>query len=209
MTRKGREPILPAHYRLDIIPARGKIQNVNYKPVPPDDAQPIPLEQRLQLLQVIDQNPQTTQAHLAAHLGVAVGTVNWYLKRMIAKGYIKIRRMQRRRLLYLITPRGLAEKSRLGVQYAQASLGLYRETRERALAFLVQVRRAGFDRVVIEGGGDLAEICRLTCLEQNVDVAKTGGGRGLPVLHVDGTQINLSLPEPAVAGRAKSPRRGL
>jgi len=45
-----------------------------------------------------------TQADLAARLGVAVGSVNWYLKRLINKGHIKVRQMKRRRLRYLITP---------------------------------------------------------------------------------------------------------
>ncbi len=181
---------------------------MNYKAPPSaDDNKRIPLEQRLQLLQVIDKNPQTTQADLAAHLGVAVGTVNWYIKRMISKGYIKIRRLHRRRLLYLITPRGLAEKSRLGVQYAQMSLRVYRQTRARAIDLLAQVRRAGFVAVVIEGGGDLAEICRLTCLEQNVRIAKATSGCALPVLQVDGAQIDLRLPTLPAASRVKSASR--
>src|SRR5574342_991133 len=97
------------------------------------NSKPIPLEQNLQLLTAVGQNPRVTQADLAAELGVAVGTVNWYLRRMIAKGCIKVRRMERRRLLYLLTPRGLAEKSRLGLRYVRTSLRTYRETRRRAL----------------------------------------------------------------------------
>lgn len=181
---------------------------MNYKaPTPSGDNKPIPIEQRLQLLTVIDANPQTTQADLAAHLGVAVGTVNWYLKRMISKGYVKIRRLQRRRLLYLITPRGLAEKSRLGVQYAQMSLRVYRETRARATDLLAQVQRAGFREVIVEGEGDLAEICRLTCLEQNIRVAQAASGCTSPVLLVNGAQIELRLPTAPAAGRVKSAPR--
>src|SRR5574341_171622 len=96
----------------------------------------VPLEYNLQLLEAIGQNPRVTQAGLATQLGIAVGTVNWYLKRLIARGFVKIQRMQRKRLLYLITPRGLAEKSRLGVLYMQASLQLYRQTRAQAIELL-------------------------------------------------------------------------
>jgi DNA-binding MarR family transcriptional regulator len=160
-----------------------------------DDSKPIPLEHNLQLLETIEENPQVTQADLAAQLGVAVGTVNWYLKRLISKGYVKIRRMQRKRLLYLITPRGIAEKSRLGVQYMRASLRVYRETREQAIQLLNQARRAGYDQVVIEGDADLAEICRLTCLEQDVKVAKAFSGAALPALEIDGARIRLVLPQ--------------
>jgi len=44
------------------------------------------VEYQLWLLEEIARNPDTTQADLAARLGVAVGSVNWYLKRLIKKG---------------------------------------------------------------------------------------------------------------------------
>ena len=69
--------------------------------------------QDLHILENIEKNPEITQADLAAQLGVAVGSVNWYLKRLVKKGYVKVTRMERRRLRYLITPQGIAEKTRL------------------------------------------------------------------------------------------------
>ena len=46
----------------------------------------------IHLLDQIERDPNVTQASLATQLGVAVGTVNWHLKRLIAKGYVKIKR---------------------------------------------------------------------------------------------------------------------
>lgn len=159
-----------------------------------NESQPIPLEHNLQLLETVAENPQVTQADLATQLGIAVGTVNWYIKRLIGKGYIKVRRMQRKRLLYLITPRGISEKSRLGVQYMQASLHVYRKTREQAIKLLAQARRAGYDQVVIKGNGDLGEICRLTCLEQGMRVAKSTQNGAVPLIQIEGTRMELVLP---------------
>ena len=48
------------------------------------------------LLEHIERDPDVTQASLAAQLGVAVGTVNWHLKRLVAKGYVKVKRAKRR-----------------------------------------------------------------------------------------------------------------
>ncbi len=159
-----------------------------------NESKPIPLEHNFQLLETIEQNPQVTQADLAAKLGIAVGTVNWYLKRLINKGYVKIRRMQRKRLLYLITPRGIAEKSRVGVLYMRGSLIVYRQTRAQALALLDQTRRAGYRQIVLKGDGDLGEICRLTCLEQSVQVAHSADTDVLPVIEVDGARLTLTMP---------------
>ena len=101
------------------------------------------------LLEEIERDPNVTQASLAAQLGVAVGTVNWYLKRLIAKGYIKVKRAERRKLRYIITPEGIAFRARLTVDYIEQSLILYRNTRQRVRDLLQEVKRLGFDRVVI------------------------------------------------------------
>ncbi len=152
-------------------------------------------ERELQILEYLERNPDTTQADLATRLGVAVGSVNWYLKRMINKGYVKVRKMQRRRLRYLVTPQGLAEKARLTQAYMQASLRTYRETRAEARRLLEQVKEAGYQTVQIEGDGDLADICRLTCLEQKVSVAEDKDASQVPALVVEGMQLSLHWPQ--------------
>ena len=152
-------------------------------------------ERELQILEYLERNPDTTQADLATRLGVAVGSVNWYLKRLINKGYVKVRQMQRRRLRYLVTPQGLAEKALLTQAYMQASLRLYRETRAQARSLLTQVLESGYDAVRVEGDGDLADICRLTCLEQKVRVAQDEDASHIPTLVVEGMQLSLRWPQ--------------
>lgn len=152
-------------------------------------------ERELQILEYLEGNPDTTQADLATRLGVAVGSVNWYLKRLISKGYVTVRRMQRRRLRYLITPQGIAEKARLTRAYMQASLRFYRETRAQARTLLVQVLEAGYDTIYVEGDGDLTDICRLTCLEQKVDVVQGEDAACVPTLVVEGRNMTLRWPQ--------------
>ena len=71
----------------------------------------------LQMLTHIEANPDISQLTLADELGVAVGTINWHLKRMIAKGYVKVKRAQRKKLRYIITPEGIALRAALTVDY--------------------------------------------------------------------------------------------
>ena len=142
------------------------------------------------LLEHIEYDPNVTQASLAAQLGVAVGTVNWHLKRMVAKGYVKVKRAQRRKLNYIITPEGIAFRARLTVNYVEQSLRLYRRVRQRVRDELVEVKRAGFNSVRIQGDGDIADICRLTCLEQGVLITEAPD---VPVLEVRDTKVELQL----------------
>src|SRR5450759_509936 len=123
------------------------------------------LENELQILQEIERNPDLTQASLAVQMGVAVGSVNWYLKRLIGKGYVKVTHLQRRKLRYFLTPSGLALKVKLTRSYMDVSLRVYRELRDAAQQALVQVRQAGYNAITIDGQDEAVEILRLTCLE--------------------------------------------
>ena len=151
------------------------------------------------LLEQIEHDPDVTQASLAALLGVAVGTVNWHLKRLIAKGYIKVKRAERKKLKYIITPEGIAFRANLTINYIENSMLLYRRTRSRVLELLQEVKQAGFDQVAIRGDGDIADVCRLTCLEQGMRIVSESDDpfrRRLPVLAASGAQVGLTWSEP-------------
>ena len=154
-------------------------------------------DRELTLLEEIELDPDVTQASLASQLGVAVGTVNWHLKRLIAKGYVKVKRAQRRKLRYIITPEGLAFRAMLTVNYIETSMRLYRKTRQYVRELLAQVRQAGYDHVYINGDGDIADICRLTCLELGIRVGDRSAASDdqAPTLEVIGTKVFLRMAE--------------
>jgi DNA-binding MarR family transcriptional regulator len=142
----------------------------------------------LSLLEQIESDPNVNQSTLATQLGVAVGTVNWHLKRLIAKGAVKVSRAERKKLRYIITPEGLALRARLAVDYVERSFSVYRRTRQRVKDHISSIRRAGHERVRIVGAGDVADICKLTCLEQGISVVND---RTAPALVLDGYKVRL------------------
>ena len=148
----------------------------------------------LQLLEAIEDEPETSQADLAAKAGVAVGTVNWYLKRWSKKGLLKVKRIGRWRWRYLLTPQGITEKAHLAASYVEWSMTLYRLSRSQAQEILGEVKNAGFESVRVEGQGDIADICRLTSLEFGLKVA-TDSKESVPVISVNGRNMELSWPE--------------
>lgn len=140
----------------------------------------------LSLLENIERDPDVTQADLATQLGVAVGTINWHLKRLVEKGYVKVKRAERRKLKYIITSEGLSHRARLLVDYVEQQFNLYRRIRQKVKEYAIRLRSDGHHRVRLVGEGDVADICRLTCLEQGLEVVLD---ENVPVLQV----INLSV----------------
>jgi DNA-binding MarR family transcriptional regulator len=151
------------------------------------------VERELRILEALEDNPDSTQAGLAAQLGVAVGSVNWYLKRLIRKGFVKAKQMERRRLKYFVTPAGLALKARLTKEYMEVSLRVYRELRQDAVEAVGEVLSRGYQRVAADHGGEAMEIFRLTCLERGVGVEKAPSS-SLPVIRTDGTGFAVEWP---------------
>jgi len=133
----------------------------------------------LQLLSEVEKDCRITQRTLAKKLGVALGLTNLYLKRLAQKGYIKITTIPRNRIKYLLTPRGVTEKSRLTYQYMQYSLSYYRDMRQRLKRVLSEALGLGAKRFVIYGTEELAELAYLTICEMDLKlvgfVGKEGG----------------------------------
>ncbi len=151
-------------------------------------------DRELTLLEHVENNPDVNQSTLATQLGVAVGTVNWHLKRLIAKGYVKVQRAERKKLRYIITPEGIALRARLTVDYVERSFDLYRKTRLRVKEHLDAVRAAGQNRVRVIGEGDVADICKLSCLEQGFVIVQDADA---PTLEIKGFKVVLNMGEHA------------
>lgn len=152
----------------------------------------------LALLEEIERDPDTTQATMAARLGVAVGTVNWHIKRLVAKGYVKVKRAERRKLRYLITPEGIALRATLTVNYIENSMVLFRQTRKKTTRALEKARERGFENILIRGDGDLAEVCRLTCIEHGFHVLEDSVDGQYAILEIQGRKVSFVEPEKGI-----------
>ena len=124
----------------------------------------------LTILSAIAQNDQLTQRHLARELGVAVSLVNLYLRRLALKGFIRIRSVRSNRLRYLLTAKGLAEKTRLSYIYMARMFERYREARSSLREALRPLAENGLKRIAFYGTGEAAEVAYLCLKETGVDL---------------------------------------
>ena len=128
-------------------------------------------QQEYDLLNEIAQDSMVTQANLAKRLGIAVGSVNWYIKRLIKRGYIKVTGLDRTRLKYDLTPEGMSVFTERAMQYAKDSLKIYRAFRQGAKALVEKLQVKGISQVYLEGDNEIMDILRLTCLEAGISIA--------------------------------------
>jgi EPS-associated MarR family transcriptional regulator len=81
------------------------------------------------VMRILEVNPDLTQRELAEKLGVSVGGLNYCLKALIDKGWVKMQNFQNSKnkfkYVYLLTPQGLAEKVALTSRFLGRKLNEY------------------------------------------------------------------------------------
>ena len=127
-------------------------------------------ERNLEILTAIGEGAPVTQRALAARLGVALGLANLCLKRLASKGLIKVMEFPakpsaRKRLRYVLTPKGAVEKTRLSYEYMAYSLRLFRRTRGNLRETMARFHADGMKRFALCGVGEAAELAYLTLRE--------------------------------------------
>ena len=113
----------------------------------------------LRLLDEFTKEPEISQRALAGRIGIALGLVNAYIKRLYKKGHIKIKTLPRNRIKYIITPKGFTEKARLTYTYINYSIQYFREIRLNIERTYVKMIAEGITTILLWGDGELAELC--------------------------------------------------
>jgi predicted transcriptional regulator len=134
------------------------------------------------LLNEIGQDPMVTQAGLSQRLGIAVGSVNWYIKRLIYRGWVKVSHLDRTRLKYDLTSDGMAVVTQRAMSYARDSLKVYGNFRKKAKAVVVELQEKGIKQVYLEGDDEAIDILRLTCIEAGIRLSETPNGAIMKVV---------------------------
>ena len=129
----------------------------------------------LQALEAIADDALITQRTLAGKLGIALGLTNIYLRRLVRKGYVKCVNVQANRLRYLLTPTGLAEKTRLTYEFMAYSLQLYGQVRRHLRAVLAPAMQDTRGRIAVYGTGEAAELAYLSIAEFGLELVGVFG----------------------------------
>ena len=91
-------------------------------------------EIRLQVLRALETDPEQSQRQLAKELGVSLGGVNYALKALIERGCVKAENFRKSgtkvAYLYVLTPKGVAEKASLATAFLGRKLEEYEVLRQ-------------------------------------------------------------------------------
>jgi DNA-binding MarR family transcriptional regulator len=122
----------------------------------------------LRMLEAFEENPFQTQRDLSKNLKISLGMVNAFTKRLAKKGFFKVKTIPRGRVQYILTPNGIAEKTRLTYQYILYSIQYYKSMREKLKIIFNTLSNQEKKRVFFYGVSELAEIAYITLQETDI-----------------------------------------
>jgi EPS-associated MarR family transcriptional regulator len=107
-------------------------------------------ELRLKVLRALEANPELSQRQLAAELGVSLGGVNYALKALIERGFVKANNFRKsgRKVayLYVLTPNGVVEKTYLAAAFLGRKLSEYEVLKQEIEALKGEVGSGETDK---------------------------------------------------------------
>lgn len=117
--------------------------------------------QILRLMAEIDRNSDHSQRELSRRLNISLGLVNTFLKRLVNKGYFKVKTMPKNRVKYFLTPEGIARKSKLTVEYLKFSMNFYKDIKSLLLQKYEDLAEKNVKSLLFFGAGEVADLAFL------------------------------------------------
>jgi DNA-binding MarR family transcriptional regulator len=152
----------------------------------------------LRLMGEVERDGSRSQRELSQRLNISLGLVNSFMKRLISKGYFKVKSLPRNRLKYFLTPEGFARKSKLTVEYLKYSIHFYRDVKDLLLEKYDVLEGQHVRSILFFGAGEVAELAYLYLQQTDIQlggvVDDQGKGQhflGFPVEHLH----RLRLPD--------------
>ena len=100
-------------------------------------------EIRLKILRLLEEDSNLSQRRIARHLDVSLGSVNYCLRALVAKGWVKVNNFRRSdnkmAYAYILTPRGVVERALLTKRFLQRKLNEYDQLKAEIAILKTQI----------------------------------------------------------------------
>jgi DNA-binding MarR family transcriptional regulator len=124
----------------------------------------------LEILERLEGNGHLTQRDLSKEVGIALGLVNHLLKKMVKKGWIKIKNIDSKKIRYLITPEGAREKSSLLYKRVESTIHFYLDAKRVIKDKVIHLKKEGIEDVSIYGINHISEVLFIVLKELGLEL---------------------------------------
>jgi DNA-binding MarR family transcriptional regulator len=156
-------------------------------------------EREFELVNIIGGQLGANQRDLSRHMALSLGMTNMLIRRLLAKGYIRIKQLNKKKVEYILTPKGFAEKMRKSVRYTLKTIDSIGLVKKNLAALLKNLYTDGARKFYIIGGSDLAGLIEMVVEEQAFQDCGTARTNEVTPALTDGVVLicreNVDIPE--------------
>ena len=120
-------------------------------------------DKKIFLLELLKTHPQSGQRDMAEALGLSLGMTNLLLKELTAKGWMMMRKLNLRKVQYILTPEGLKELSKRSYKYLKKSIRYVADCRVQLENLVSLAQKSGANGLQLMGPSDLAFVLESLC----------------------------------------------
>lgn len=123
------------------------------------------------ILSYIDKDCEISQRKLSKRIGLNISSINFALRRLISRGYVRMQGMNPRRITYHLTPGGLREKTQLAYKYFVKNYHLFQDVQNNISAKIDKIDKGNGKRIAIYGRSPFLEIIYTALIERGFKIA--------------------------------------
>jgi DNA-binding MarR family transcriptional regulator len=122
-------------------------------------------EREFELINIIGPQVTANQRDLSRQMNLSLGMVNMLIRRLITKGLIRTRQLNKKKIEYIITPKGFSEKMRKSVQYTVKTINSISNIKEGLNKIIQRLVSEGETEFYILGRSDFAHLVDMAIQE--------------------------------------------
>jgi predicted transcriptional regulator len=118
-------------------------------------------EKIYRVLELVAESPRLSQREVASTTGFSLGLVNLIFKRLAQTGHIKALSLSKRKVEYILTPKGLVEKTRRTAAYVSRTVRTFLEYQRRLEQLVKELAVEDGARFAIVGDGEIVPLLEM------------------------------------------------
>lgn len=151
----------------------------------------------LQVMRLLEENPDMTQRELAHALGVSVGGVNYCLNALMEKGWVKMKNFAQSKnkfgYIYVLTPRGVGERAALAQRFLARKMAEYEALREEIERLRLELRPGAPKPSMASGASESSEALEASETQKASGLVRTRQGvKPIKSIKADGLESDHS-----------------
>ena len=123
-------------------------------------------EREFELINILGDDIGPNQRALSRHMNLSLGMINMLIRRLISKGYIRIEQLNKRKVQYILTPKGFSEKMQKSVKYTMKTINSIGLIKNRVKEVMLELHKDGVRDFHYFGNPDINIIVEMVFKEE-------------------------------------------